>query len=274
MQREASAPQVQQLELSRHSGSSSSTVGSEHWTAAAAQQGVAGPVAALLQRDSSGSLSGEGQPWFLWRWLACICTCHAQQYNTGQCVLLQRACCKGGGADAAPACLPPSPRLPHQAALQAVQQPTAQEPLRLAHQGAAAAAREVSLPMVAPGRWQRQRGSQPTQQRGAPCRRQVGERLAGCGWCVAFTFLQWHLGGTVQAAVSYAPGLTSTHFVATSALPPCSRRPAPACRRSCCPAWPLPRRWARPRPPRCSPSQWSPPWTQMTVLVSPAGPWP
>jgi sorting nexin-13 len=60
MQREASAPQAQQLELSGHSGSSSSTVGSEHSTAAAAQQGaVAGPVAALLQRDSSGSLSGS-----------------------------------------------------------------------------------------------------------------------------------------------------------------------------------------------------------------------
>lgn len=56
MQRESSAPQVQQLELSGHSGSSISTEGSEHSTA---QQGaMAGPVAALLQRDSSGSLSG------------------------------------------------------------------------------------------------------------------------------------------------------------------------------------------------------------------------
>ena len=56
MQRESSAPQVQQLELSGHSGSSISTEGSEHSTA---QQGaMAGPGAALLQRDSSGSLSG------------------------------------------------------------------------------------------------------------------------------------------------------------------------------------------------------------------------
>lgn len=59
MQRERSAPQVQQLELSGHSGSSISTEGSEHSTA---QQGaMAGPVAALLQRDSSGSLSGGGR---------------------------------------------------------------------------------------------------------------------------------------------------------------------------------------------------------------------
>lgn len=68
MQREASAPQVQQLELSGLSGSSSSTVGSEHSAAAAQQQGaLAGPVAALLQRDSSSSLSGAGQACWLRR---------------------------------------------------------------------------------------------------------------------------------------------------------------------------------------------------------------
>ena len=253
MQREGSAqllPQAQ-LELSGHSGSSST--GSERSTAQ--QQGPgAGPAAMLLQRDSSGSQSGEACGCCLWD-------------SEGEGPQQQPAAGVAAGANGLLrrlATLEPSPhllgscRLPIQARLQAVQQPAPQEPLGVAQQGAAAAAGAVAAAALAARRGRRQRGGQPAQQRRAGRRRQVRANAQGQVW-------------RPSSCSQQRPPCPTPNACPTRPLLPAG--PAPACRRTCCPAWGRPRPWAAGPPPRWCPSPWSPPWIQTTALVRGAGVW-
>lgn len=119
-----------------------------------------------------------------------------------------------------------------------------------------------------PSRWSRRGDGSGI---AAASRRNSGEHAAGDRWAVgqmdkhvAMTQCSLSLG-LVKLCCRFHP--SPAHSLASPPSHPVPAPAAPACRRSCCPAWPRRRRWAPTRPPPCFRSQWSPPWTRTTAQV-------